>query len=82
MFLIKVNIFLNINVNILVKLNIWKTMICYNVWIWKFNENWSILACKYQIVVTLALGSQSRQGFARVRAKKEAQESHFMLPGK
>jgi hypothetical protein len=33
------------------------------------------------IVTTLALGSQSRQGLARVRAKKESRESHFMLPG-
>jgi len=32
------------------------------------------------IVTTLALGSQPRQGLARVRAKKEAQESHLMLP--
>jgi hypothetical protein len=30
-------------------------------------------------VVTLALGSQPRQGLARVRAKREAQESHLML---
>jgi hypothetical protein len=27
-------------------------------------------------VVTLALGSRQRQGLARVRAKREAQESH------
>jgi len=33
------------------------------------------------IVVTLTLGSQPRQGLAKVWAKKEAQESHFMLPG-
>jgi hypothetical protein len=26
------------------------------------------------------LGSQPRQGFAKVQAKREAQESHFMLP--
>jgi hypothetical protein len=32
------------------------------------------------IVVTLALGLQPRSGFARVRAKREARESHFMLP--
>jgi len=32
-------------------------------------------------VITLALGSRSRQRFARLRAKKEAQESHLMLPG-
>jgi hypothetical protein len=33
------------------------------------------------IVATLALGLQSRQGLARVRAKREAWESHLMLPG-
>jgi hypothetical protein len=33
------------------------------------------------IVATLTLGSQPRQGLARVRAKREAQESHLMLPG-
>jgi hypothetical protein len=32
-------------------------------------------------VVTLALGLRPKQGLARVRAKKKAQESHFMLPG-
>jgi hypothetical protein len=32
------------------------------------------------IVATLALGSRPRQGFARLQAKKEARESHFMLP--
>ncbi len=32
-------------------------------------------------VVTLALGSRPRQGLARVRAKREARESHLMLPG-
>ncbi len=31
-------------------------------------------------VTTLALGSRPRQGFAKVWAKKEAQESHLMLP--
>jgi hypothetical protein len=34
-----------------------------------------------KIVATLALGSQPRQGFAKVRAKYEAWESHFMFPG-
>jgi len=33
------------------------------------------------IVATLALGSRPRQGLARLRAKKEAWGSHFMLPG-
>jgi hypothetical protein len=31
-------------------------------------------------VTTLALGSRPRQGLAKVRAKKEARESHLMLP--
>jgi hypothetical protein len=33
------------------------------------------------IITTLILRSQPRQGFARVRAKREARESHLMLPG-
>jgi len=32
-------------------------------------------------VATLALGSRPRQGLARLQAKKEARESHRMLPG-
>jgi len=32
-------------------------------------------------VATLALGSEPRQGLAKVRTKNEAQESHFMLLG-
>ncbi len=32
-------------------------------------------------VTTLALGSRLRQGLARVRAKREARESHLMLLG-
>jgi hypothetical protein len=31
-------------------------------------------------ITTLALGSRPKQGLARVQAKKEARESHFMLP--
>jgi hypothetical protein len=31
-------------------------------------------------IVTLTLGSQLRQGLTKVRAKKEAQKSHLMLP--
>lgn len=31
------------------------------------------------IVATLALGSPPRQGLMKVRAKYEAQESHFMI---
>jgi hypothetical protein len=30
---------------------------------------------------TLALGLRLKQGFAKVRTKNEAQESHFTLPG-
>jgi hypothetical protein len=33
------------------------------------------------IVTTLILRTQPKQGFARVRAKREAWESHLMLPG-
>jgi hypothetical protein len=32
-------------------------------------------------IITLALGLQQRQGFANVRGKSEAHESHFMFPG-
>jgi hypothetical protein len=32
-------------------------------------------------VITLTLDSRPRQGLAKVRAKSEAQESHFMLLG-
>jgi hypothetical protein len=32
-------------------------------------------------VLSLALGSRPRQGLAKVWAKKEARESHFMLLG-
>ncbi len=31
-------------------------------------------------VTTLALGSRPKQGLTKARAKREAQESHFMLP--
>ncbi len=41
------------------------------------KKKWFIMGC----VTTLALGSQPRQGHVKVRAKKEAWESHFMLPG-
>ncbi len=33
------------------------------------------------IVATLAFGSRPRQGFARLQAKREAQDSNLMLPG-
>jgi hypothetical protein len=36
---------------------------------------------KKLFVATLALGSRPRQGLAKVQAKNEARESHFMLPG-
>jgi hypothetical protein len=32
-------------------------------------------------VVTLTLGSRPKQGLAKVQAKSEARESHFMFPG-
>ncbi len=32
-------------------------------------------------IATLALGSQPKQGLAKVRAKSETWESHFMFPG-
>jgi hypothetical protein len=31
------------------------------------------------VIITLALGSQPKQGLAKVQAKSEAQESHFMF---
>jgi hypothetical protein len=33
------------------------------------------------VVVTLTLGSRPREGLVKVRAKREARESHFMLLG-
>jgi hypothetical protein len=33
-----------------------------------------------QDVATLALGSRPTQGLAKVQAKREIRESHFMLP--
>jgi hypothetical protein len=33
------------------------------------------------VIATLALGSQPKRGLAKVQAKNEAQESHFMIPG-
>jgi hypothetical protein len=33
------------------------------------------------LVITLALGSRSKQGLANVRAKSETRESHFMFLG-
>jgi hypothetical protein len=39
-----------------------------------------VLIYSMQIVTTLASGSQPRQGVVRLRAKKEARESHHMFP--
>jgi hypothetical protein len=36
---------------------------------------------KVTVIVTLTLGLQSRQRFAKARAKREAWDSHFMLSG-
>ncbi len=36
---------------------------------------------EHTFITTLALGSRPRQGLARVRGKREAWESHIMLPG-
>jgi hypothetical protein len=45
-------------------------------------ENNHFLRQKRKVVIaTIALGSQLRQRLARVRAKMEAWESHFMPPG-
>jgi len=41
------------------------------------NNQFNSTSC----VVTLTLGSQPRQGLAKVGADNEARESHFMLPG-
>jgi hypothetical protein len=38
-------------------------------------------SCSSLVVVTLALGSQPRQGVARLWAKKEAWESVCIFPG-
>jgi hypothetical protein len=38
------------------------------------------LKSKIHVVATLALGLWPKQGLVKVRAKKEAQKSHFMLP--
>jgi len=45
--------------------------------IWLCDENKGGMGC----VATLALGSRPRKGLAKVWAKKEARESHFMLLG-
>jgi hypothetical protein len=45
------------------------------------EKNWHLHKNLAIFVTTLALGSQPRQGLARVWAKREAQKSHCMLPG-
>jgi len=45
------------------------------------NKNFHEVMSQFDCVVTLTLGSQPRQGLAKVGADNEAQESHFMLPG-
>ncbi len=58
---------------------------------WTFTKHQTIIICAYFLtsknysiskpcVVTLVLGSRPKQGLAKVWAKSEAQESHFMLP--
>jgi hypothetical protein len=45
------------------------------------NHYNSCTQCVCINVATLALGSRPRQRLVKVRAKREAQESHFMFPG-
>jgi len=45
------------------------------------HKHVTIISSMIEIITTLALGSQPRQGLAKVRAKSEVQESHFMLLG-
>jgi hypothetical protein len=47
-----------------------------------FSTN-KLMECQFQMhdVATLALGSWSRQGVARLRAKRKIRESHHMLSG-
>ncbi len=44
------------------------------------NNFWILPLRMTFLLVTLALGSQPRQGLAKVWTKSEAQETHFMLP--
>ncbi len=46
-----------------------------------FNETPFLTSNKLTIVATLALGSRPREGLAKVQAKCEGRESHFMLMG-
>jgi hypothetical protein len=45
------------------------------------NGSKEVITHNIEAITTLALGSRPRQRFAKVRAKCEGQESHFMLPG-
>jgi hypothetical protein len=44
----------------------------------KENQGYDLMVSIF--VTTLALGSQPKQRLAKVPAKREAHESHFMLP--
>jgi len=61
----------------------WEVELCVGSWPNWFeltNMNEKTFWMRVGFVTTLALGSWPRQGLAKVRAKYEAQESHFMLP--
>ncbi len=53
------------------------SLICWVHWSWSSTS--CILVKGRVSVITLKLGSQLRQGLAKVRAKSESQESHSML---
>jgi hypothetical protein len=60
------------------EIKLWKSWQGFNGWTtWQISKPWIDIS----IVATLALGSQPRQGVARLRAKRKTQESHHMLPG-
>ncbi len=46
-----------------------------------FGKNFLNNCLHFQDVTTLALGSQPRQGDARLRTKRKTRKSHHMLPG-
>jgi hypothetical protein len=58
----------------------WMTLQCIVTWIVICTSSNYVFKSVENIVGTLTLGSQTRQGLAKVQAKSEAQESHFMLP--
>ncbi len=47
----------------------------------QFHEYWLVFQVQLLklVVITLALGLRPKQGLARLRAEKEAQESHLMF---